>query len=129
VAFELLVEAFELALLAAFEELGDEAGDTEEAHAPSLLAGGDGEGRGQVGLAGARVPDEEDVLVAVHVVAPDEFPHQLPVDRRLSAAEGAGLPGVWGMVARPQSLRQRITPSPWGSDPLSAANAPSVRCY
>ena len=37
VAFELLVEAFELALLAAFEELGDQAGDTEEAHAPALL--------------------------------------------------------------------------------------------
>ena len=76
VAFELLVEAFELPLLPALEEPGHQARDTQEAHPPSLLTCGEGEGCGEEGLARPAVADEEDVLVAVQVVAPDEFPHQ-----------------------------------------------------
>ena len=81
--FELLVEALELPVLPAFEELGDQSGNGEEADAPSLLTGGEGQGGGQVGLAGARVPDEEHVLAAVDVLAPDQLADQFVVDGRL----------------------------------------------
>jgi len=67
-------------LLAMLQELGNQAGDGVEADSPALAAGLIGQGRGKVGLAGAGVAHQEDVLPFVDVIAAHQPPEKLLVD-------------------------------------------------
>ena len=78
--FQLLEEAFELAVLPSLQKLCHESGDGEEPDIPAQLTGGEGECRRQVSLPGARVADEEHVLVAVDVFAPNKLADQFLVE-------------------------------------------------
>ena len=81
-----------LPVFAGFEELGDQGGDGVEAHALSLGTGGMAQGRGQVGLAGAGITHEQNVLPAVEVFAAHELEHEVFVDAGL----GLEVEGVQG---------------------------------
>ena len=76
-------ESFELAFFSGLEELGDEAGDGEEAHALALGADSVSEGGGEMGLAGAGIADEQDVFLDVEIVAAHEFKDERLVDAGL----------------------------------------------
>jgi transposase InsO family protein len=56
--FKLLVEALQLSLLAAFEQLSYQSRCSEEAHSITLLAGGKAKGCGEVGFTSAALGHE-----------------------------------------------------------------------
>ena len=78
-----LEEPFELTVFAGFEQLGNESCDGDEAYALALSAGGVSQGRSEVGLSGAGVADEQDVLVLVEILAAHQFEDERAVDAGL----------------------------------------------
>ncbi|HUW62924.1 MAG TPA: sulfatase-like hydrolase/transferase [Candidatus Bathyarchaeia archaeon] len=81
---EPFVQPFKLAAVSGFEQLGDARGDGLESDVFSLGTGGMSECGGDMGLAGAGVAYEEDVLALTEVLAAHELGHQRAVDGRLS---------------------------------------------
>ena len=74
-----------MSLLLGFDQLGDQLNDLVETNAFSPTAGFDAQGGGQMRFSGARVPDQQQVLALLKILALDQFQHQ-----RLVHA-GAGL--------------------------------------
>src|SRR6476620_12269515 len=66
---EFVAEAEQLPVLVGLAEGGDQSGHTPEPDPLPLGAGGQAQRRGQVSLAGARGPDEQDVLPLGQVIA------------------------------------------------------------
>lgn len=93
VAGKLSEQTFELPVVPGFQQLGDEGGDRVEADVFSLGAGGMPERGGDVGLTGAGIAHEQDVLVLVKIFAAHKLGDQGPVDGRL----GGEVEGVEGL--------------------------------
>ena len=79
-----------------FRSLVDEAGGGGEADSFALAAGGDTQGDGNVRLAGAGRPDQDDVLPGVQVVALSELQNGLLVE----GGDGCELEGIEGLQGR-----------------------------
>ena len=70
-----------------------------EAHRQAPLAGGQTQAQGDVGLAGAAVPDGDDVLMVIDVFAPGQLHHQRFVHRG-DGGEVKGVQALGGGEAR-----------------------------
>ncbi len=96
VAFQRAVQPLQIAFLALFEQLGDQAGDVVEAGSLALQAGGMAQGAGQMSLARAGVAHQQDVLPRFEVFAAHQLPHQPFVERGL----GGEVKAVQGLAHR-----------------------------
>ena len=82
VAGELALQAQQPLLVAGLDQLVDQGGGGGEADREALLAGGQPQAEGNVGLAGAAVADRDDVLAAGDVLRAGKLQHQRLVERR-----------------------------------------------
>ena len=76
------LETQQALLVPGFHQLVDQGGGGGEAHGEPLLTGRQTEAEGDMGLAGARVAERDDVLVAVGVFTSRQFQNQHLVERR-----------------------------------------------
>ncbi|OQC04779.1 MAG: hypothetical protein BWX79_02426 [Alphaproteobacteria bacterium ADurb.Bin100] len=121
---QLLLKPLQLPVLPLLQELGDEAGGGEEAHAAALLAGGEGQSRGQMRLAGATVADQQHILPLIHVLPPQQLPHQFLVQRRL----GFEVKGIQRLEHREaRGLDAPLGRPPFASGRLHFGQAQQVR--
>jgi hypothetical protein len=115
-ALQVPQEPLQLRRFPCFEHLRDEGGSSPEVRAPSLLAGGQRQSRGQVRLAGAAVADQEGVSLSLDVLSPHQFLHQRGVDGGL-AEEVEG-------VQRPNDRKSRRLNPPLGGALLPVNHFP-----
>ena len=93
---EMLLQGPQTAFIAGFHEFVDESGSRGEGNTVSLLAGGQSQGQGSVGLAGTRGPKRNAVLALVDPFAARQLENQRLVERGLSGeVEGIETFGLW----------------------------------
>jgi len=81
VAGDLLLEAEQLLLIVCFDQLADQSRGSSEADAVSALTGSQAEGECDMGLAGAGVAKQQDVLLAQQELAAGQFQDHRLVER------------------------------------------------
>ena len=111
--FELLHETLQIVVVTLFEHMGNQGGDSEEAHPPALGASGKTQGGGQVRFTGPGVTDEQDVFALLDILPAHELAHECFVDRGLGF-ESEALEGL-------EDGKAGILDSPLGG-PLFAFN-------
>ena len=76
------MESQQASLIARFDHFTDQGCGGGEADGEALLAGGQPDAEGDMGLAGARWPEGDDVLAPAHPLTPRQFQNLHPVQLR-----------------------------------------------
>ena len=120
---EMLLQGPEAALITGFHEFVHEGGGRGEGDAVSLLAGGQSQGQGDVGLAGAGGPKRNTVLALLDRFAARQLQNQCLVERGLRGeVEGVEALGL-GKARQPDAA---LDTAPFAVDALEFAQTQQI---